>query len=42
MFRLQMEWVFDMFSCSDEGVCDMFRVQMRVFVLCFVFRKDGV
>ena len=31
-----------MFSCSEERVCDMFRVQRRGCVICFVFRGEGV
>ena len=29
-------------SCSEEWVFDMFRVQMRVCVICFGFRGEGV
>ena len=31
MFRVQRRWV-----------CDMFRVQRRGCVICFVFREDSV
>ena len=31
-----------MFPCSEKMVFDMFRVQRRGCVICFVFRGEGV
>ena len=61
VFRGESFVLCDMVSCSEERVCDMFRVQrryvsvcvyvscseewvfdMRVCVICFVFRGEGV